>query len=112
MLTELVVRFVLGGAIVTAFAVLGELVSPKTLSGIFGAAPSVAIATLALAFHKHVPSTIATEARAMLIGCAGMLAYCFACVRAAALRRVPVWLGALAAWLVWGAVAFGLEAVL
>ena len=47
MATELVIRFVVGGAIVSLFAVLGDVVCPKTLSGVFGAAPSVALATLA-----------------------------------------------------------------
>jgi len=49
MATELAIRFVVGGAIVSVFAVLGDVVCPKTLSGVFGAAPSVALATLALA---------------------------------------------------------------
>ena len=41
---ELVLRFVLGGAIVCTFAALGTVFKPKTLAGTFGAAPSVAIA--------------------------------------------------------------------
>ena len=32
MLGELAIRFALGGAIVTAFALLGELVQPKTFA--------------------------------------------------------------------------------
>ena len=41
---ELVLRFVLGGVIVSLFSLLGDLWKPKTFSGIFGAAPSVALA--------------------------------------------------------------------
>lgn len=47
MLRELAVRFVLGGLIVSLFSVAGELWRPKTFSGLFGAAPSVALASLA-----------------------------------------------------------------
>ena len=50
MLSELAIRFVLGGLIVSAFAVIGDMLHPKSFAGIFGAAPSVALASLALAF--------------------------------------------------------------
>jgi len=48
MVGELLVRFLVGGALVSVFALLGDLFEPKSFSGLFGAAPSVAIATLAL----------------------------------------------------------------
>ena len=38
---------------VSLFAVLGDLFEPKTFGGLFGAAPSVALATLALSIHAH-----------------------------------------------------------
>lgn len=103
----MLIRFVLGGAIVSAFAFLGELLEPKTLSGVFGAAPSVAIATLALAFRTHSPEHVATEARAMIIGCAALLIYCMACVALVKGERLPVWMDAGVAWLVWCAIALG-----
>lgn len=108
---ELVIRFLLGGAIVSAFAAIGELFRPKTFSGLFGAAPSVALATLALAFHQKGPDYVATEAKAMLIGCVGMLAYCIACVIVAKRKHVPVWLGAGLAWIAWFAAAFAIFAL-
>ena len=107
MLAELAVRFALGGAIVTAFALLGEVSEPKTFAGIFGGAPSVAIATLALAFAKHDPTYPATEARSMLVGAAAFGVYSIACVVAAKQRRLPVWLGAAVAWAAWFAIALG-----
>jgi Protein of unknown function (DUF3147) len=39
------VRFVAGGLIVSLFAVLGDVLRPKSFAGLFGAAPSVALAT-------------------------------------------------------------------
>ena len=63
MTKELVLRFLLGGAIVCAFALAGELFKPKRFSGMLGAAPSVALASLGLAFAEHGPGYVATEAR-------------------------------------------------
>src|SRR5437763_12534207 len=68
MLSELAVRFLLGGAVVSAFSVVAEMWEPKTFAGIFGAAPSVALASLALAFHKHGGAYVAIEGRSMVIG--------------------------------------------
>jgi hypothetical protein len=108
MLSELAVRFLLGGAIVSAFSVVAEMWEPKTFAGIFGAAPSVALASLALAFHKHGGAYVAIEGRSMVIGALGLFAYSCACVAAAKREHVPVWLGAAAAWVVWFMTAFGL----
>ena len=106
-MAELVVRFLIGGTVVSLFAVLGELWRPKTFAGLFGAAPSVAIATLALAFHKEGAAYVATEARAMVIGTFALLLYSAACVGVARARSIPIWLGAALAWIVWFAAAWG-----
>ncbi len=109
---ELIVRFVLGGLIVSLFAALGQLFEPKTFGGLFGAAPSVAIASLALAFAKGGSEYVATEARAMIFGVLGFFAYGAACVLLTQRRHMPVWLGASLAWSAWFAVTFGLWLVL
>ena len=108
---ELVIRFLLGGAVVSAFAAAGELFKPKTFSGLFAAAPSVAIASLALAFHKHGADYVRTEAKAMLLGSVAMLLYCVACVVVAKRTHLPLWLGAGLAWIAWFAAAFALFAL-
>jgi hypothetical protein len=41
---ELFIRFVVGGTVVSFFAVLGDLLKPKSFAGLLGAAPSVALA--------------------------------------------------------------------
>ena len=107
MLGELAIRFVLGGAIVTAFAVVAEVFEPKTFAGMFGAAPSVALASLALAYAQHGGDYAATEARSMLVGALAFGLYAAACVAAVRQPRLPVWLGAAAAWAAWAAVALG-----
>ncbi len=48
LITQLIFRFVVGGFIVTLFAALGDVLKPKSFAGLFGAAPSVALATLGL----------------------------------------------------------------
>jgi hypothetical protein len=60
---DYVIRFIAGGVVVSVFAVLGDLLRPKSFAGLFGAAPSVALATLALAFWKDGSSYVATEGR-------------------------------------------------
>jgi hypothetical protein len=106
MLTTLIARFLLGGAIVSVFAVVAEMFEPKTFAGVFGAAPSVALASLALAFHQHGASYVVVESRALIIGSIALLFYSAACVAASKARRFPVWLGALAAWTIWAVTAF------
>jgi hypothetical protein len=44
MLKEILLRTVMGGVFVTFFACLGDVIKPKSFAGIFGAAPSVALA--------------------------------------------------------------------
>jgi uncharacterized membrane protein (GlpM family) len=108
MIGELVLRFVLGGAVVSAFAAIAELFEPKTFSGLFGAAPSVAITTLTLTYLSDGVEATATAARWMLVATPAMLVYGTCCVAACRHERVPVWLAALAAWGVWLVVALGL----
>jgi uncharacterized membrane protein (GlpM family) len=111
MIGELALRFVLGGIIVSLFAVTGEMFEPKTFAGIFGAAPSVALATLALASWKHGGEYVATEAQSMLLGSFALFVYGAACVATTRRRELPVCVGGVLAWGAWGAVAFGLWGV-
>ena len=53
---------------VSAFAAVGDVVRPKSFAGLFGAAPSIAIATLLIALLKQGPSYIAIEGRSMILG--------------------------------------------
>lgn len=106
MIREMALRFVAGGLIVSLFSILGETFEPKTFAGLFGAAPSVAIVSLGLAYHLHGTASVATEARSMVLGALGFLSYGLTCV--ATLRRTAVepWIGATSAWIAWAIVAF------
>jgi hypothetical protein len=109
---ELVLRFCLGGLLVSAFALLGDLLRPKSFAGVFGAAPSVALATLALAFISHDGQYASAEARSMLAGALGLVAYGWLVSWLLLRRRARTLLAASAALGVWALVAFGLWAVL
>jgi Protein of unknown function (DUF3147) len=75
LLEELLPRFVTGGVVVSLFAIIGDLVRPKSLAGIFGAAPAVALASLGMAFGSHGGSYAATEGRSMVAGAVALGTY-------------------------------------
>lgn len=112
MMTEYIIRFLLGGAAVSAFALIGDVVRPKSFAGLFGAAPSVALVSLALAIMGHGPGYVSTQAISMLLGAVALLA--FSVVTCHLLKRAQ--LSAISATLlaspVWLAVAFSLHAVI
>jgi uncharacterized membrane protein (GlpM family) len=72
---DLLLRFVIGGIAVSAFAVLGDMLRPKSFAGLFGAAPSIALSTLAIALFKEGASYAAIEGRSMMIGAIAFCVY-------------------------------------
>ena len=106
-MTEILYRFLVGGIVVSVFAVIGELFNPKRFSGIFAAAPSVAIATLGLTFVQHGGHTVATEAWWMLIGAIAMLVNGAMTVLLVQRKHFPMWIATAAAWGSWLVVALG-----
>ncbi|MCU4186417.1 hypothetical protein K6U06_18765 [Acidiferrimicrobium sp. IK] len=99
-------RALLGGLLVVVFALIGEVVKPKRFAGLFGAAPSVALANLALVVAVEGTAKAAVESRAMI---AGALALVVACsVGVVAVRRWHALKGTgvmATAWLAVAAVA-------
>jgi len=88
-----------GGTLVVMFALLSEMLQPKRFAGLFGAAPAVAIAGLALTLASKGAHDARENAIGMLAGASGML--CYALVLVALMRRVrPLVASALglAAW--------------
>jgi hypothetical protein len=49
---DYLIRFLAGGVLVSLFAIVGDVLRPKSFAGLIGAAPSVALATLTLAFSQ------------------------------------------------------------
>lgn len=74
-MSDLLVRFVVGGMIVMAFALLADVLRPKSFAGLFGAAPSVALATIFLTAHKDGKTYASVEARSMILGAIAFLLY-------------------------------------
>jgi hypothetical protein len=110
---DLLVRFFVGGTVVSLFAILGDILRPKSFAGLFGAAPSIALATVGLSIHQHGKAYTAFEARSMLLGAAGFFVY--AAMSSWVLRRyklstlittlalMPVWVGvSLGLWVLIG----------
>ena len=72
---EYLLRFLAGGIAVSAFAALGDTLRPKSFAGLFGAAPSIALATLLITLsHKGAPFA-AVEGRSMIVGAFALAAY-------------------------------------
>ncbi len=108
MLGELVLRFFIGGLVVSAFAVIGDILKPKTFSGILGGAPSVALATLGLTFAKHAPDYVSAEGRSMMAGAVAFFGYTLLVTWLLDRHHWPAWLAAVASWSLWLVIAFGL----
>ena len=100
-MSEMVVRFILGGFVVSLFAMFSDALRPKSYAGLFSAAPSIALATLGLTIHKNGYAYAAWEARSMVVGAFAFLSYAAAisCIlrryeisaRTAALATLPLW---------------------
>jgi hypothetical protein len=75
MLMDLLLRFFIGGIVVSAFALVGDLFKPKSFAGLFSAAPSVALASLGLAFAHHGTSYASIEGRSMIVGAIAFFLY-------------------------------------
>jgi hypothetical protein len=102
-MNEIVTRFLIGGIVVGCFALLGEILRPKSFAGLFGAAPSIALATFGLTIAKHGHAYAAIEARSMIFGAIAFFAYTCACsfilmrykphALTTAVTLMPVWFG-------------------
>jgi len=99
---EMAFRFIAGGLIVALFSLGGDVFKPHSFGGLFGAAPSVAMATLAFTIGHEGSHHAAIEARSM---CGGAIALCvYACAVSWLLRRrrmplAPTLLLAFPSWL-------------
>ena len=74
MLTQVVFRFIAGGFVVSVFAMIGDVLKPKSFAGLFGGAPSVALASLGLTVLTDAKGTAALEACSMIVG--GIAFFC------------------------------------
>jgi vacuolar-type H+-ATPase subunit I/STV1 len=77
----LIFRFIVGGLVVSVFAILGDLLKPRSFAGLFGAAPSVGVATLGLTILTEGKPYASVESRSMIIGAAAFFIYLCLCIR-------------------------------
>jgi len=105
---ELVVRFLIGGAVVSIFAILGDGLKPKSFAGLVGAAPSIALATISLTVLKNGRSYADIEARSMIIGAIAFLIYACLVSRILLRYRSSVVLTTALSLAVWVLSALGL----
>ncbi len=99
-------KALLGGFAVVGFSLIGQAGHPKRFAGLFSAAPSVALASLGMTVIAKGASATLPYAQGMLIGSAGMIAYCL--VSLVLIDRLHALVGSILAWLAWFAVAGGL----
>lgn len=107
-MSQIFIRFVVGGFVVSGFALIGDLLKPKSFAGLFGAAPSVALATLSLTVAKEGTSYAATEARSMIAGAVAFFVYASVVSWIMMHRKSPALWTAIFSIPVWFCVAFGL----
>ena len=111
-LMDLALRFLIGGTVVSLFAVLGDVLKPKSFGGVFAGAPTIALATIFITARTNGASYVSLEGRSMIAGAVAFFAY--ACVVSFFLMRsrpstlkcaslaLPVWVAvAFALWAVW-----------
>ena len=109
---DILLRSLIGGVVVSAFAVLGDMIKPNSLGGTTAAAPAIALASMGLMLHQQGKAYTALEARSMVAGAIAFLVYA-TLVSYVEMRRKPravvsasalmvVWFGVAAAlWAVW-----------
>jgi hypothetical protein len=95
----LALRGLAGGALVVIFALIGEVVTPKAFSGLFSAAPSVAVASLAITIVAESPVKARQASTGMVVGAVAMVVCCI--LAAVAVPRIGSLRGSMVAWLGW-----------
>ncbi len=105
---ETIIRFLFGGLIVSLFAVVGGLFRPRSFAGIFAAAPTVALASLGLAFVMGQLPKIPVEGRSMLAGAVALGVYSLFTSYLTAKLSWHSLAATILGYVVWFAVALGL----
>jgi hypothetical protein len=107
-MAELITRFLIGGVVVSLFALTGDVLRPKSFAGLFGAAPSIALATIGLTIAKSGAQYASIESRSMVLGAAGFLAYTIAVSYVLVRYKPSTLLATISLMPVWAATSFGL----
>ena len=104
----ILIRFLIGGVAVSLFSVLGDLFKPKSFAGLFGAAPSVALATLGLTVASDGKHYAAVEANSMIAAAVAFFVYSSGVSWFLMHGRVSALWVTISALPVWALLAFGI----
>ena len=100
-------RFLVGGTIVSLFACLGDALKPKGFAGLFGAAPSVALATLGLTILADGKAYATLESRSIIVGVASFFVYSALCTWLMLRKKIKAALATIGSLLAWLTAALG-----
>jgi hypothetical protein len=106
---EYLARFLIGGLAVSAFAILGDVLRPKSFAGLFGAAPSVALATLGIALFQHGSEYAGAQGKGMIWGAIALMVYSIVVCQLMMRLRWNALPATLLTLVVWLSVALGLH---
>ncbi len=105
----ILLKGVVGGVLVVVFALVGELVRPRSLAGVTSGAPSVAAAGLLVTLLTSGVAMAWNLSLGMIAGAVALVSWCL--VGVDAVKRFGGLKGSLTATGLWFAVAFALWAV-
>lgn len=106
---EYLIRFVFGGVVVSIFAMAGDVLRPKRFAGLFSAAPSVALVSLALAIAQKGLPFAAIQAQGMMLGAIALGLYCILVCQLIMRWNVQALSATVLALPLWFAAALGLH---
>jgi uncharacterized membrane protein (GlpM family) len=98
---DFILRFVIGGLVVSSFAALADVLKPKSFAGLFGAAPSISLATLGLTIVAEGKIYAAAEARSMIAGAGAFCLYAYLCSWLMMRHKLPAVTATIPALAVW-----------
>jgi hypothetical protein len=101
-------RFLIGGLVVSLFSCLGDVLRPKSFAGLFGAAPSIALATVGLTIKQNGKVYATVEFRSMMLGAIAFFLYALNVSWVLRRYRPSASAATLALMPIWFAVSFGL----
>jgi uncharacterized membrane protein (GlpM family) len=106
---EYIIRFLVGGIAVSLFSTMGDVLRPKSFAGLLGAAPSIAVATLALTISAKGVGDAESEARSMMLGAVALCLYSASVCHLTSHRHMPAMLATALMLPVWLGCAFALK---
>ncbi len=100
--------FLVGGLVVSSFAVLGDVLKPKSFAGLFSVAPSIALASLGFTVAQYGTAYAATETKSMMLAAVAFILYAWLVCRLLLRSRLPVLATTSSSLAVWPVAALAL----